>query len=231
MKLLLAVILMFCAQSLYSQSPMYITFQGDEVGKSPSGWVSRDQKNMTEVYSVQAEGGNKFLHADSHGLSVQIGYERKWDIKDYPILRWRWRAVIFPTGSDEQIRSREDSALGLYVVFRGLPFVRAIKYIWSDILPMGAAFASPYSSGTKIIVVRNGRALAGTWVTEERSVLSDYERFFGKGGRHPVAQGIAILTDSDNTRSRAVGDYADISIMPSKEKGSGQDEERMTKSS
>jgi hypothetical protein len=83
-------------------------------------------------------------------------------------------------------------------------------------LPIGTAFNSPYSSGTKIIVVQSGRALTGTWVTEERNVLSDYERFFGKGEKHPVAQGIAILTDSDNTNSCAAGDYAHISIHPFK---------------
>jgi len=217
MKLLLVVIIIFCAQSLCAQSLMHITFEGGEVGKFPSGWGSRDQKNMTRVYSVQAEGEKKFLHADAHDLSVAISYERKWDMKDYPILRWRWRAVIFPTGSNEQIKSGADSVLGLYVMFSGLPFVTAIKYIWSDTLPIGTAFDSPYSKGTKIIVVRSGRALAGTWITEERDVLSDYERFFGKGGKHPVAEGIAILTDSDNTHSRAVGDYADISITLSKE--------------
>lgn len=216
MKPLLVAILVFCAQSLCAQSLIHITFEGDEVGKFPSGWVSRDQKNMTKVYSVQAEGEKKFLHADAYALSVQIGCEAKWDIKDYPILRWRWRAVIFPTGSNEQIKSGADSVLGVYVVFSGLPFVTAIKYIWSDTLPIGTAFDSPFSSGTKIIVVRSGRALASTWVTEERNVLSDYERFFEKRGKHPVAQGISILTDSDNTNSRAVGDYADISIHPFK---------------
>jgi hypothetical protein len=149
-------------------------------------------------------------------LSVQISYEKKWDIKDYPILRWSWRAVIFPTGSNEQIKTGADSVLAVYVVLSGLPFVTAIKYIWSDTLPIGTAFNSPYSSGTKIIVVQSGRALTGTWVTEERNVLSDYERFFGKGEKHPVAQGIAILTDSDNTNSCAVGDYAHISIHPFK---------------
>jgi hypothetical protein len=224
MKLLLAVILIFCAQSLCAQSLIHITFEGDEVGKFPSGWVSRDQKNMTKVYSVQAEGEKKFLRADAQDLSVQIIYERKWAIKDYPILRWCWRAVIFPTGSNEQIKSGADSVLGVYVVFSGLPFVTAIKYIWSDTLPIGMEFDSPFSSGTKIIVVRSGRALAGQWVTEERNVLSDYERFFGKGGKHPEAQGIAILTDSDNTKSRAVGDYTDISIHPFKRKDSGRDQ-------
>ena len=216
MKRWFAVILIFCAQSVCAQSATHITFYGDEVGKFPSGWVSEDQKNMTKVYSVQAEGEEKFLHADAKDLSVLISSERKWDIKDYPILRWRWRAVIFPTGSNEQIKSGDDSVLGLYVVFSGRPFVTAIKYVWSDTLPVGMAFDSPYSSGTKIIVVRSGRALAGAWVTEERNVLSDYEQSFGKGEKHAVAQGIAILTDSDNTHSRAVGDYADISITLSK---------------
>ena len=215
MKRLLVGILIFWAQSLCAQPLLHLTFEGDEVGRIPSAWVSADPKSMTKVYSVQSEGEKKFLHADSHGLSVQICYERKWEIKDYPILRWRWRALIFPTGSNEQITNGADSALGMYVLFSGLPFVTAIKYIWSDTLPVGAAFDSPYSNRTKIIVVRSGRDLSGMWTTEERNVLSDYERFFGKGAKHPVAQGIAILTDSDNTHSRSAGDYTDISIHPS----------------
>ena len=125
-------------------------------------------------------------------------------------------ALIFPTGSNEQIKSGDDSALGVYVVLRGLSFVKAIKYIWSNALPIDTAFDSPYSSGTKMIVVRSGRSLAGTWVTEERNVLFDYERSFGKRDNPPVAKGIAILTDSDNTHSRAVGDYGDIRMAPSK---------------
>jgi hypothetical protein len=216
MKRLLVLIFIFCAQNLFAQTPIQITFNGDEVGKFPSGWISRDQQNMTKVYSVQAEGEKKFLHADANTLSIQISYEKKWNMGDYPILRWSWRAVIFPDASNEKIKSGNDSVLGLYVIFSGLPSVKAIKYIWSDTLPVGATFNSPYSSGTKMIVIRSGRELAGTWVVEERNVLSDYERLFGKETKRQVAQGIAILTDSDNTNSRAVGDYAEISIHPSK---------------
>jgi hypothetical protein len=224
MKLLLVVIFVFCAQSLYAQSPIHMTFDGNEVGKFPSGWVSRDQENMTKVYTVQAEGERKFLHAEANNLSVQISYERKWDIEDYPMLRWRWRAVIFPNASNERIKSGNDSVLGLYVVLCRLPSIKAIKYIWSDTLPIGAVFDSPHSSGTKIIVVRSGRALEGTWVAEERNVLSDYERCFGKETKRLVVQGIAILTDSDNTNSRAVGDYDDISIHPFEGEGLDQNQ-------
>ena len=215
MKRWLILIFVFWAQSLWAQSPISITFEGNEVGKCPSGWISTNEKNMTKVYSVQADGEKRFLHADAQGLSVQICSERKWSLKDYPVLRWRWRAVIFPSGSNELTKNGDDSVLGIYVVLNGFPFATAIKYIWSDTLPVGAAFDSPYSNRTKIIVVRSGRDLSGMWTTEERNVLSDYERFFGKGAKHPVAQGIAILTDSDNTHSRSAGDYTDISIHPS----------------
>ena len=55
MKLLFIVIFVFCAQSLYAQSPIPITFDGDEVGQCPLNWVSRDQKSMAKVYSVQTK--------------------------------------------------------------------------------------------------------------------------------------------------------------------------------
>jgi len=207
-----ALILIFCAQGVHAQLPIRISFDSDEVGRFPSGWVSENQQDMPKVYSVQAEGDQKFLHADAKNLSVQISHEKKWDLKDYPILRWRWRAVTFPVGSNEQVKSGDDSVLGVYVVFSGLPWVTAIKYVWSDTLAAGTALDSPYSSGTKIIVVRSGRALSGTWVTEDRNVLSDYEQSFGPR-EHAVARAIAILTDSDNTHSRAVGDYAEINMV------------------
>ncbi len=213
MRLLLAVVFIFFAQTIFAQPLVQLTFQHDEVGKFPSGWQSRDHENSALVYSVQAAGEKKFLHADARGLSVQISYEKKWSLRDFPILRWQWRAVTFPTGSNERVKSGNDSVLGVYIVLSGLPFVTAIKYIWSDTLPEGTVLDSPYSSGTKMMVLRSGRALAGTWVTEERDVLSDYERLFGKKEKNPKAIGIAILTDADNTKSQSVGDYADITIL------------------
>ena len=212
MKPLLFVVVIFCALNVYAQTPAPITFDNDEVTQFPSCWVSDDQKNMIKVYSVQAEGQSKFLHADAKNLSVSISCGKRWHITEYPALRWSWRAILFPTGSNEQVKSRGDSVLGLYIVFSGKPFVTAIKYVWSDTLPDGMSFDSPYSNGTKIIVVHSGRADEGTWMGEERNLLLDYERSFGKSNRRAVAQAIAILTDSDDTRSRAVGGYARISF-------------------
>ena len=213
MRLLLALVLICFAQTIFAQPFLEVNFQNDEVGKFPAGWRSRDNEDSVLVYSVQAAGERRFLHADARALSVQISYEKKWSLRDFPILRWQWRADTFPTGSNERVKGGNDSVLGLYVVLSGLPFVTAIKYIWSDTLPAGTVLDSPYSGGTKMIVLRSGRDLVGTWLTEERDVLSDYERVFGKKEKNPKAIGIAILTDADNTNSRSVGDYADITIL------------------
>jgi hypothetical protein len=219
LRLIFIILPVLWISPLFAQPPISQSFGSDGIGKFPLGWLSMDGTNATKVYSVQAEGGKKFLHADSKGSAIQIGYMSKWDLKEFPILQWQWRAVLFPNGSNEREKSRNDSVLGLYVVFGSWPFIRTIKYIWSDTLPTGASFNSPFARGTKIIVVRSGRSLIGIWVKERRDVLLDYQQLFGEGEKNPVATGIAILTDSDHTNSCAIGDYADIQALgPSMER-------------
>jgi len=193
-----------------AQSAIHITFEGLEVGKPPPGWVSRNG-NIGDVYTVQEEGGKKFLHADARGTAVQIGFEAKWPLKEHPVLEWQWRALILPDKGDEMKKATNDSVLGLYVVFGRQPFIKTVKYVWSTTLPIGLSLESPFSSRTRMIVLESGDALLGKWVSERRDVLADYRRLFGKDDP-PVTRGIAILTDADNTASRASGDYGDIDI-------------------
>ncbi len=206
------ILSLVCAWQASAEQPIHLTFQTDEKGKPPLGWVSKN-KDPGRVYTVQEEGGRRYLRADAQDASIQLGYEKQWPLGEYPILQWQWRAVLFPAHSDERKKSGADSALGLYVVFGHWPFIRSIKYVWSDTLPVGESFDSPFSSRAKIVVIRSGRALEGTWVAERRDVLADYRRLFNAAGAAPAARGIAVLTDSDNTHSRAVGDYADIEAL------------------
>jgi hypothetical protein len=207
--LLLLSVAAFCADPTVTR----ITFAADQAGQFPAAWVAREGK-AKEIYAVGSEGGKRFLHADAKASAVQIGYENKWPLKEYPVMRWQWRAVMFPANSDERKKEGGDSAAGIYVVFGRWPFIKSLKYVWSDTLPVGASFNSPFSGSTRIIVVRSGRSAAGTWVTESRNVLADYNQFFGNGQQNPVADGIALMTDSDNTESRAIADYGDIELLP-----------------
>ena len=52
---------------------------------------------------------------------------------------------------------------------------------------------------------------AGHWSDERVNVLADYQKYFGVS-EVPKPGGIAVLTDSDDTKSSAQGDYANFRV-------------------
>jgi hypothetical protein len=71
---------------------------------------------------------------------------------------------------------------------------------------VGTALTS--SAGlTQARVLRSGNAPKGQWVEERVNVAEDYRARF-KDAEVPKPAGIAVLTDADETSSRAAGDYA-----------------------
>ena len=62
-----------------------------------------------------------------------------------------------------------------------------------------------------MIVVESGPERLGRWVNEERNVYQDYKRAFGE--EPPRINGVAIMTDTDNTKDRATAYYGDITFV------------------
>jgi hypothetical protein len=132
-----------------------------------------------------------------------------WDLEAYPILAWSWRAVEFPKGSDERKSSSNDSAVSVYALFPGpMGTVKSVKYIWSRVVPVGTPLTSSAGS-TQVRVLRSGTEQAGQWLEEQVDVREDYRKLF-KVDKPPKPAGIAVLTDSDDTKSSAQGDYVNF---------------------
>jgi hypothetical protein len=182
-------------------------FSKATVGQFPAGWKPR-QDEGTDVYKVREEGGVRFLGAESRGLGIQAAREiDSWNLAAYPVLAWSWRPREFPKGADEKA-GKNDSVLAVYMLVphsqvRG---PKAVKYIWSERVPVGTQLTSN-SDLTQVRVLRSGTAGANTWTEERVNVLADYRKRFGGSGT-PKPAGIAVLTDSDDTKSTASGDYA-----------------------
>jgi hypothetical protein len=88
--------------------------------------------------------------------------------------------------------------------------VKSVKYIWSAKAPKGTHI--PQTKGnTQGVVLRTEGDTGGPWVEERVNVLADYRRYF-KTNDTPKPEGIAVLTDSDDTGSRARGDYAHFRV-------------------
>ena len=185
-------------------------FSKGKVGRFPSDWKPRKDAGR-EVYSVQEMDGLRFLRARAKGLGIQAAKEYEWDPKAYPILAWSWRPIEFPADSDERQPKTNDSAISVYAVFPHTPWsVKTIKYLWSAVVPVGTRLSS--SAGlTQVLVIRNGTDRKGGWTEERVNILEDYTKFFDEA-EAPKASGIAVLTDADDTKSTARGDYANFRL-------------------
>lgn len=179
------------------------------VGEFPAGWQPRDAAARS-TYRVVANGGVRFARAIAEGTGSQMGREFPWDVAALPVLSWRWRPRVLPEGSDERDPDRNDSALAVYAVFGATQLdARAVKYVWSLAVPAGASIPA---GRARTIVLRSGAPADDGWATERVDVRRDYERLYGEAPGQ--ARGIAVLTDADQTRGRAVGDYGPFRICP-----------------
>ena len=185
-------------------------FSKGKVGEFPPDWKPRKDSGR-DAYSIQEMDGLRFLHAVAKNLGIQAAKQHEWDPKAYPVLAWSWRAVEFPAGSDERQAKTNDSAVSVYAVFPHTPFsVKSLKYIWSAVVPVGTRLNS--SGGlTQALVIRSGTDKKGSWTEERVNILENYKKFFDET-ETPKASGIAVLTDSDDTKSTAQGDYANFRL-------------------
>jgi hypothetical protein len=183
-------------------------FATGTVGQFPADWKPRKDEGK-EVYTVQEEGGRRFLRAVSQGLGIQAGRGNEWELNEYPVLAWSWRPRQFPEAADERKSAINDSAASVYVLvphsrIRG---PKAVKYVWSERVPVGERLSS--NGGlTQVRILRSGPN-GGTWQEERVNARDDYAQFFKESAAVRTA-GIAVLTDADDTRSIASGDYANF---------------------
>jgi hypothetical protein len=186
-------------------------FSRGSVGRFPDGWKPRKDSGR-DVYRVVEEGGLRFLRATASGLGIQAGLTHEWDLAKYPVLAWSWRPRMFPRGGDERESATNDSVLAVYMLvpYSRITGPKAVKYVWSERVPVGARLESNMGL-TKVRVLRSGGGASDDWTEERVNVLEDFQKAFGVTDP-PKPAGIAVLTDADDTRSRAEGDYAGFRV-------------------
>ena len=64
---------------------------------------------------------------------------------------------------------------------------------------------------SRVVVLQSGAARVGEWQQEVINYYQDYKDFFGEEPGEVV--GIAVLTDSDATKSVAEAHYDDFSLL------------------
>ena len=198
---------------------------------TPIGWeplIFKKDPRQTR-YDLVVEDNISVIRAISDRSASGLTRKISIDLKEYPIVQWRWKVSNLIKNSDVHSKKGDDYAARLYIAFAYDPKtvglwkrskyqagrllfgdipIAAINYIWETKAPIETFIDNAYTDFVKMIVVESGEQKVGQWVEEERNLYEDYKKAFGE--TPPRVNGVAIMTDTDNTGETATTYYGDI---------------------
>jgi hypothetical protein len=120
--------------------------------------------------------------------------------------------VIFAFDGDRTRLSMRNQALfDLAQALTGeAPPFATLMYVWETKAPAERVIVNPRTDRIRKIVVDSGSAQLRRWREHERDLVADYQRAFGELPGRLI--GIAVMTDGDNTASRAAAWYGRIEL-------------------
>jgi len=90
------------------------------------------------------------------------------------------------------------------------PPYATLMYVWDTQAPVGSVIINSRTDRVRKIVVDSGTDRLGRWRDHKRDLAADFRLAFGEA---PGAlQSVAVMTDSDNTRSRAQAWYGPLTL-------------------
>jgi hypothetical protein len=206
---LLVSILLFSGVAQAGDAVMIADFSSGVDAKGvPKGWQIKEKSGKAD-FTVVKEGASSVLKMKSANTSFSLQKEVNIDLKQYPVLTWKWKVTKLPAGGDFRKSGTDDQAAQLFLAFSK---TQAIVYIWDTTAPQGMAgnASAPFFMTIKAVVVRSGPSEMGKWITEQRNVYEDYKKFFGK--EPPPLSGIRLQINSQHTGTSAESYFRDVSF-------------------
>ncbi len=238
--ILLATWLLIAPVCLWAESGAVLNvgkFSASQVGQAmPDGWKPLTFRKIPKhtSYEVVKDGDVTIVKAMSDASASGLTKPVVIDPKEYPIVRWRWKIDNVLKGSDVTLKEGDDFPARLYITFaydpdkvsfgKKLKFkagqalfgdipIAALNYIWDTKAPVGSIVENAYTDFAKMVIVESGTQKVGMWIDEERNIYEDYKKAFGE--EPPMINGVAIMSDTDNTKERATAYYGDIVFQTS----------------
>jgi hypothetical protein len=121
------------------------------------------------------------------------------------------RVILAFDGDRSKLSARDAmlSELSRAITGEELPYA-TLMYVWGNERSSGSVIVHPRTERVRKIVVESGTAQLNRWLDYERDIRADFERAFGEP---PGAlRVIAVMTDTDNTRSVANAWYGPVSL-------------------
>ncbi len=162
-------------------------------------------------YSLIKDEGQTVLKAETQAQASALYREMEIDLTATPMLSWRWRIENTHPITEPETKSGDDFPARVYVVVREGFFpwqTRALNYVWANSQVEKTYWPNPFTKKAVMIPLRFGQQDVGVWQSEKVDVAADFYRIFGR--RIQQADGVAIMTDGDNSGGQVTAYYGDI---------------------
>ena len=156
------------------------------------------------------ENGN-YIKAESEGKGSGLGKEVQVDLLKTPYIYITWKVEKDLSGIIENSKKGHDYAARVFVIKKtGSTALsnRAINYVFSSNNNVNESWPSPYTKKSIDYVLSTTKDHLNTWVTVKANVREDFMKLHNLDVKD--LSGVAIMTDTDNSKRKAVSYYQNI---------------------
>ena len=184
-------------------------------------------------YSVVQLDGRKVVQSNSDGSASMLRQALRVEPGQLGKLRFSWKVPFLIEGADMAVRETDDSPVRVILAFEGdragfsaknamlselahaltgepLPYA-TLMYVWGNHSPPGTVVINSRTDRIRKMVIESGPGRLNRWADYERDIAADYRKAFGEEPGALV--GIAIMTDSDNTRQTASAWFGPLTLV------------------
>ena len=170
----------------------------------------RGADNKT-LYTIGSNENGNFLKAEADNAASGLGKEIKIDLNKTPYINITWKVEKDLPGIKENTKKGHDFAARVFAVKKtgATPLSnRAINYVFSSNNEIGFNSPSPYTKKSVDNVLASTKKNINEWVTVKANVKEDFIKFHDLDVNE--LDGLAIMSDTDNSKMKAVAYYQNI---------------------
>ena len=170
----------------------------------------RGADNKT-VYTIGSNENGNFYKAVADNAASGLGKEVKIDLNKTPFINITWKIEKDLPGIRENTKKGHDFAARVFAVKKtgSTPLSnRAINYVFSSNNEIGFNSPSPYTKKSIDNVLATTKDNLNQWITVKANVKEDFKRFHDLDVNE--LDGLAIMSDTDNSKMKAVAYYQNI---------------------
>ena len=163
------------------------------------------------TYTLGSNDKGNYLKAESEGKASGLGKKVKINLIKTPFINITWKVEKDLTGINEQSKKGHDYAARVFIIKKtGITALsnRAINYVFSSNNIIGKHWRSPFTKNSIDYVLATTQDNLNEWVSVKANVKEHFKKL------HDIdvneIEGVAIMTDTDNSKLPAIAYYQNI---------------------